>query len=136
MTSTHSDDDGTAPASLGLLARPPRQSSAVRDDMRPIAWLIMMGASAGLLLASWNAFPYGAHGMHVTNAVSLIATLTILCGAWLRTTLPRAPAVLTAVLCGIVVVLIGAGDHGHSAAVEFWCCSLGAATVFGAAAQR
>jgi hypothetical protein len=106
------------------------------DTIRPLPWLVLVLASVGLLIASWNVFPTNDEGgMWATNLIGVLATIGLFCAAWLNSSLPKAAGIGFAVLAGIAAILIGALANADSTLITVFCCGCGALIAAGAAAS-
>lgn len=73
----------------------------------PSGWILIMGASVGLLLATWLLYPLDADGMWAGYRDGFIATIAIVGALGLNTSLPKRPILGLLGLCGVLLVLFG-----------------------------
>ena len=53
----------------------------------PVGWILIMASGIGLILATWMLFPIDAEGMWAGYRDGFTATIVVVCGMALRTTL-------------------------------------------------
>jgi hypothetical protein len=73
----------------------------------PFGWTLILTAGIGLILATWLLYPIDYDGMWAGYRDGVIATVVVLAGMGLNTSLPKRPQLVVLGLCGILLVLFG-----------------------------
>jgi hypothetical protein len=73
----------------------------------PFGWILILTAGIGLILATWLLYPIDAAGMWAGYRDGIIATVVVIAGMALNTSLPKRPIIALLGLCGILLVLFG-----------------------------
>lgn len=73
--------------------------------LRPFGWVLMVGASVGVVLMSWLLYGTEASGMWAGYRDGFIATVVLVCAMALNTSLPKRPFLAVVALSGILLVL-------------------------------
>lgn len=94
----------TAPGTPAVPATVPTSSGPV-PVVGPFGWLLIMSAGIGLILATWLIYGTEAEGMWAGYRDGVIATVVVLCGMALNTSLPKQPFLALTGLSGILLIL-------------------------------